>query len=334
MRKDVEDFLKYCTQNITAAGGTHFKLAQEYMANLPLIYSHDIEFRLLFDYYFSPQGIRIPANQIHELFFFQHLLCQSLCKHYDLNYQFWQFFVFHAIANTKGKQLLEVGGSLPNEMIFDLFGVEQYINTESPDYIQAESGSSCSEKHGRHAKKQTIFMNAENIHEEIQDNSIDLIFSVACFEHINNLESALASCYKIQKDKGHLYSYFAPIYSYLVDGHHHVIPSHPALSKTPLGFHLLNHNDQRKYLEISGLNNPREIQEFLGAVNFDRIPNRMYYEDYTRILTESQYWVIRLDDVSNHNLSKQHPSEVARVRISNPEIKNLHSMGFRVLLQK
>ena len=335
MIKDIEEYLRYCQLNLNKNNTIDFKMAREYIRSLPKMYDSCIEFRLLFDWHFAPATIRISENQAHPLFKFQQQLMYAFCKHYNLDYQFWQFFIFHAHVNVTGKSLLEIGGSLPNEMIFDLFGAEKYINTESPDYIAAESGSPYTKKHDQHEKRQTLFLNAEHINKEIPSSTIDLVFSVACFEHIYDLDSALASCHEVQRNKGFLYSYFAPIYSYLIDGHHHVIPTHSDLKDgVPIGFHLLNHRDQRKYLENAGISNPKDIQAFLGAVNFDRVPNRNYYEDYSRILTESKYRVIRMEDIPNYNISKQYPDEVARIRKSNPEIKNLHSMGFSVLLQK
>ena len=335
MKKEVEDFLLHCKQNIFQNKQVNFDIAKTYIANVPAMYASDIEYRLLFDWHFSPAGRQLQQHEVHELFAFQRYIASSLGSIYNLDYQFWQFFVFHAIANVKGKTLLEIGGSLPNEMLFNLFEVGSYVNTESPDYISAESGESYTSKHGNHEKRKTIFRNAEDLEEDVSRDSIDIIFSVACFEHIYDLESALRSCHAVQKKGGLLYSFFAPIYSYVTDGHHGVIPSHSAFHETPWGLHLKSPEDQRKYLQTSGITDPKEIQEFLGAVNFDRIPNRLYYEDYARILTESPYYVIRLDDVApNYNISKRFPSEVARVRESNIKIHNLNTQGFRVLLQK
>jgi SAM-dependent methyltransferase len=335
LKKEFEDYLRSCRQSIIQNGQINFDVAKSYISNLPLMYASDIELRLLFDWHFSPAGRQLQKHEVHELFDFQRYIASSLGSMYDLNYQFWQFFIFHAIVNVKDKTLLEIGGSLPNNMLFDLFGVGSYINTESPDYIVAESGSSYTEKHGHHQKRKTIFQNAEDLEKEVPSDSIDIIFSVACFEHIYDLESALRACHAVQKKGGILYSFFAPIYSYLTDGHHGVIPSHSVFHETPWGLHLLSSEDQRKYLQNSGIANPKEIQEFLGSVNYDRIPNRLYYEDYARILTESPYYVVRLDDVApNYNMSKSYPDQVARVRKSNRKVHNLNSQGFRVLLQK
>ena len=336
MKKEIEDYLKYCEENAIREGRLNHQLVKEYISSLPAFYANDIEFRLLFDWHFSPQGRQLQKHETHELFEFQRMLAATLGKHcFDLDYQFWQFFIFHAMVNVRGKSLLEIGGSLPNEMLFDLFGVESYVNTESPDYIEADNDNKYTDKHGKHDRRTTIYLNAEDIGQQLAAESIDLIFSVACFEHIYDLEAALSACFSIQKRGGFLYSFFSPIYSYLTDGHHDVIPTHSAFPETPWGLHLLNQSDQRKFLQNKNIVDPKEIQKFLGAVNFDRIPNRFYYEDYSRMLTESPYYVSRLDDVApNYNISKKYSTESKKVRQSNPLVKNLHSQGFRVILQK
>ena len=336
MKREIEDYLKHCKENAINEGKLNYQLIKEYISILPEFYANDIEFRLLFDWHFSPQGRQLQSNETHELFEFQRMLAATLGQHcFDLNYQFWQFFIFHAMVDVKGKTLLEIGGSLPNEMIFDLFGVESYVNTESPDYIEADNEKKYTDRHGKHDRRTTVYLNAEDIGQQLAAESIDLIFSVACFEHIYDLEAALRACFSTQKKGGLLYSFFAPIYSYLTDGHHDVIPKHSAFPETPWGLHLLKNSDQRKFLQDANIVDPKKIQEFLGAVNFDRIPNRLYYEDYSRILTESPYYVARLDDAApNYNISKQYGSEAERVRKSNPLVKNLHSQGFRVILQK
>lgn len=335
MRAGTQEYLHSFQEKIQIIGKLDFDSCRDYIRALPALYRSDIEFRLLFDWHFSPQGRQLTDEETHPLFQFQRAIAYSLGKQFSLDYQFLQFFIFHAMNDMRGKKILEIGGSLPNAMLFDLFEVAEYINNESPDYIQAESGDSYSSRHGEHPYRTTVIVNAEEIHNILDHNSIDAVFSVACFEHIYDLDLALQSCYKVTKKGGILYSFFAPIYSYLTDGHHGVIPQHPRFSETPWGLHLLTPQDQRKFLQHNGIQNPKEIQEFLGSVNFDRVPNRLKFEDYSRILTESPYYVVKLDEVApNHNISKRFPSETRRVRNSNPGIKNLHSQGFRVVLQK
>ena len=69
-------------------------------------------------------------------------------------------------------------------------------------------------------------------------------------------------------------------------------------------------------------------------VNFDRVPNRLLYEDYERICTESPYLVLELDRQDCLNLSKHYANEFKEVRRSNPKIQNMMTVGFRVHLLK
>jgi len=212
------------------------------------------------------------------------------------------------MSNLCGKTVLEIGRSLPNEMLFELFGISNYINTESPDYIKAESGSAYSAKHSEHSSRTTLFLRKCRRPKSINQARIDRYnFCLACFEQTYGLESAMQYCHQAAKQGGLFYSFFAPIYSFIIDGDHHTIPPHEKISPTrPWGLHLLSNKDQRSLLLNLGLSDPKEIQEFRGEVNFNRVPNRLLNEEYSRILAESPFYVIKLDEVATSpNVSKQ-----------------------------
>jgi len=337
MQKETQIFLEKIQDNIFVGDNIELSILNDYMLNIHSLYSEDLEFKLLFNWHFSPQGKVLKGKEVDRFFRFQYQLINKLCHYFKLDYQLLQLFIFHTMCDLNGKMLLEIGGSLPEELVCGIFGVSNYINTESPDYIAADGNESYSSKHSskRESKKKTLFVNAEELSSELNNANVERIFSVACFEHIYNLELALKQCYTITANNGLLYSFFSPIYSYLTDGHHGVIPNHNKFETTPWGLHLLEPRDQRVFLEEKGISNPNEIQQILGSINFNRIPNRLLYEDYARILTESDYYVINLDDVApNYNIHKIHPNEVAAVRKSNPSINNLNTQGFRVILVK
>ena len=203
------------------------------------------------------------------------LICSIGKELHNIDYQYREIILCHARCDLKGKALLEIGGSLPNDLLFDHLGIESYINIESPDYIEAQSGSAYSTKHGEHERRQTIFCDAEEIDKKVNKESIDIIFSVACFEHIYDLPAALRSCYACNKKGGTLFSYFAPIYSQIEVGDHGVIPNHEKFPEKPIGFHLLTLEDQRKKLISAGIADPKEIQDFLGRVNSTEVPSHL-----------------------------------------------------------
>jgi len=341
MKQETQNFLNFVDQEFNV-GNIDTQKWKQYLRRLPHIYKSDISFRLLFDWHWdlsrntgrtwfkSPAICRedqIYSKQIN-------LIVASGNYYHGLGYQYQELIKYHARYDLRGKSLLEIGGSLPNDLLFDWLEIDSYINIESPDYIESNSGSAYSAKHGKHEKRYTIYCNAEEIHTKVAHESIDTIFSVACFEHIYDLPAALEACHACSKKGGTLYSFFAPIYSRIGEGDHGVIPQHEKFPEKPIGFHLLTHEDQRKKLINAGITNPKEIQDFLGRVNFDRVPNRLLYEDYERICTESPYAVLELDRQEEYNASKRLPKQFQEVRESNTRINNMMTYGFALHLLK
>lgn len=341
MKQETQNFLDFVDQELHFQNFSIEKW-KEYVKRLPHIYNSDISFRLLFDWHWQlalntgRACFKSPSICAEDSIYTKQvqLIEGAGTLLHNLNYQYRELILFHARTDLRGKSLLEIGGSLPNDLLFDHLGIESYINIESPDYIEAESGSAYSAKHGDHERRQTIFCNAEEIDKKVTPESIDSIFSVACFEHIYDLPTALEACHACNKKGGTLFSYFAPIYSQISEGDHGVIPQHEKFPEKPIGLHLLSSEDQRKKLISAGIDDPKEIQDFLGRVNFDRVPNRLLYEDYERICTESPYAVLELDRQDEYNLSKKFPHQFAEVRSSNTHINNMITIGFRIHLLK
>ena len=341
MKQETQNFLNFVDQELSP-GTITIQKWKEYLKRLPQIYNGDIAFRLLFDWHWNLNlgmgraWFKTPAICTEDPIFTKQIELIILAGNqlHELSYQYQELIKFHARIDLRGKSLLEIGGSLPNDLLFDHLGIESYINIESPDYIEAESGSAYSAAHSDHERKQTIFCNAEEIDKKINPESIDNIFSVACFEHIYNLPAALEACHTCSKIGGSLFSFFAPIYSQIRDGDHGVIPQHEKFPEKPIGLHLLTPEDQRKKLINAGITDPKEIQDFLGRVNFDRVPNRLLYEDYERICTESPYLVLELDRQDSYNASKNYAAQFQDVRESNSNINNMMTSGFRIHLAK
>ena len=341
MKKETQNFLNFIEQELNP-GSLTIEKWKEYLKRLPSIYNNDISFRLLFDWHWDLDlsvgraSLRTPTICVEDPIYTKQAKLISEAGNYlhNLQYQYRELILLHARTDLRGKSLLEIGGSLPNDLLFEHLGVDSYVNIESPDYIEMKSGSTQSSQYENRESRQTIFCNAEEIDKNIKLESIDSIFSVACFEHIYDLQAALEACHKCSKRGGSLYSYFAPIYSHLALGDHGVIPQHEKFPEKPIGLHLLTSGDQRKKLINAGITSPKEIQDFLGRVNFDRKPNRLLYEDYERICTESPYFVLELDRQDSYNISKMFPQQLEEVRNSNSQINNIMTVGFRIHLLK
>ena len=220
MKQETNTFLHFVDQELNFKN-ISIETWKEYLRRLPHIYNSDISFRLLFDWHWELHAntgkawFRTPKICTEDSIFTKQVELINTAGEYlhKLNYQYRELILLHARADLRNKSLLEIGGSLPNDLLFDYLGINLYINIESPDFIDAESGEAYTPIHEEHEMRQTFFCNAEEIEKKVTSNSIDNIFSVACFEHIYDLPTALESCYECSKKGGSLYSYFAPIYS-------------------------------------------------------------------------------------------------------------------------
>lgn len=340
MEIKTKEFLKFIESDLCRKG-ISIDSWKTYLEILPKIYKEDLSFRLLFDWHFDlklnigrsffrPKGLNIEDP----LFTAQVDLIEGIQSIHKKSYQIRELILYHARVDLRGKKVLEIGGINSNEIIFEHLGIEEYFNIESPDYIEADHNRTFFDQEEEHKKKKTFICNAEDIADIIEKESIDSIFSVACFEHILDLPGAINSCHNCLKFGGTLYAYFAPIYSHIDEGDHGVIPSHDLIKEKPIGFHLLSQRDQRQKLIEFGMTNPSEIQNFLGQVNFNRIPNRLLYSDYEKILTESPFWVLELNRIESFNISKLYPDQIKEIRESNRSVENISTKGFRTLLLK
>jgi len=222
MQPETLCFLEKFQQDLLSGGIVHEGPAKNFIKQLPHDYGSDLTFRLLFDWHFNVSGRALQADEIHPHFDFIRTLAGTLGKHFGLSYQSWHLFIFHVMHNLDGKIILEIGGCMPEDLVFDWFQVDQWINIKSPDYIEADH-----QQYGNFEKKSgcysTHFVDAEEISALLNSSSGDLAFSVACFEHIHNLPKALEAIHAVMRMNGVLYSFFAPIWSYLPDGHHGVL---------------------------------------------------------------------------------------------------------------
>ena len=140
---------------------------------------------------------------------------------YSLTYHLSYLKHFLKYFDTRGKDILEVGGALPRELVIDCLNCNSWTCIESPDYDN-ELGE---------ANQQTILGPQKVDHrysavmsniECFDDSHIgryDCIFSIACFEHIARLPEALEAMYRFLKPGGLLFSAFAPVWSSYA-GHH------------------------------------------------------------------------------------------------------------------
>ena len=120
----------------------------------------------------------------------------------------------------RGLDVLEVGGALPASLVIDHLGCNSWTAIEAPSYDeelgaanQFHRNDQDREYQQKHASSyRHLYLDIEAIPEE-HFEQYDLIFSIACFEHINRLPQALRVMHRCLKPGGRLFTMHSPIWS-------------------------------------------------------------------------------------------------------------------------
>ncbi|MFP4415762.1 MAG: class I SAM-dependent methyltransferase [Chitinispirillaceae bacterium] len=158
------------------------------------------------------------------------------CKsRFNLTYHVSYAAMCRKMAGFAGKDVLEVGGSLPPEFVFDYLKVRTWTAMETPEYDQALKETGGITHKGTilgnegmdyvpgadtiiKENYRFIYGNIEELSERLYEQ-FDLIFSIATFEHIHKMPMALEQMYNALKADGKVFSMFSPVWSSF-DGHH------------------------------------------------------------------------------------------------------------------
>ena len=140
-----------------------------------------------------------------------------------------------------------------------------------------------------------------------ENEQFSSIFSTAAFEHVNELDKALAEMYRVIKPGGYVYADFGPIWSCSV-GHHVCAEAdgeeahhwQPGKNPVPHYAHLLFSRDDLK----SKLLNDKVSQNLSDAIiewiYEKKEINRLLFEDYTELFNNSPFEIIQLNTIQEH----------------------------------
>lgn len=123
--------------------------------------------------------------------------------------------------DVRGRDILEVGGAMPKEIVIDFLGANSWTCTEDPMYdkLLPSPGNQQTIASSKGSDSYTtILKNIEEFDTSFNEK-FDCIFSIACFEHISKLPEALNKMWSVLKPGGKLFSMFSPIWS-CHEGHH------------------------------------------------------------------------------------------------------------------
>lgn len=272
---------------------------------------------------------------------------KQLAQVYSLkSYQINSVLYLEQQLGFEGKEVLEVGGSLPKEFVLDALGVKRWIAIE---YLPYYSDAGFDYPGGKvnltleEVRDQSNLGAYQVISGKIEDLShpfflnFDIVFSVAALQHIHAVPQAFNKIYHALKLGGYYYSLAAPIWS-CHNGHLH-LSKHSASgekydystnSPIPPWGHLLMR--------------PPELYEFLCQVtdfetaasliydvyNSSRI-NRFFLEDYLHFLKMSPFSQGQFNPMPKVSV----PSETqTQLETRYPGYHEFASPGFQFLLAR
>lgn len=229
--------------------------------------------------------------------------------------------------DIRGKNILEVGGAVPIDLIRES-GVSTWTAVDiSPGILEKGQGNS---------KDERLFRPKNlDIADFDEENAYDVVYSTNCFEHILRLEEALERIYKALKSDGILFSIFAPIWT-SPDGHHAWIKTDQGLVRfdgniVPPWYHLVK--DEATLHEIvSEKYSPDVADEFCRIVFRAPSINRRIDSQYENCIAGFPYSSIAKFRIPTLRSPKGTIS--SELRIKHPEVRSFSTMGYLWVLKK
>lgn len=210
---------------------------------------------------------------------------------------------FARVVELRGRDVLEVGGAMPREIVLDHLGCNSWTATESPQYDEElgpanqqtllNSGAPGAAGRDRY---RTLLKNVEDF-DAAEHGRYDVIFSIACFEHIARFPQALDAMYRCLRPGGVLFSMYSPLWS-SAQGHHlyHVrIPERFDPVRTGgqilLPWEHLLKNRATLYKDLEARFDRAFAAEVIYHVFNSPHINRYHTEDFARFVVDSPFTI-------------------------------------------
>ncbi|MDZ7762776.1 MAG: methyltransferase domain-containing protein [Desulfovermiculus sp.] len=210
-------------------------------------------------------------------------------------------------TDVRGKAVLEVGADDP-ALLFQL----------------QKQGMSCGlginnwywegKKHQPVKVTENVVMSYGDIRSlPLADESFDLVFTVAAFEHIHDLPAALEEMYRLLKPGGLVYSYFGPLWSSGV-GHHlyfehkgvwYTFPDKESTRAILQDYEHLIFDREEMKAKLSNRWDSDTVNAFIYQIYDHQHINRYMYSDYMRMFAESDFQLAHMDNLGRMNIDSQ-----------------------------
>lgn len=272
-------------------------------------------------------------------------------QRYGLSYHVPYALEAESQIGLRGKSVIEIGGSLPEGFVREALGVRQWLAIEEMAYwheISASGGTQGTPPRdaavprladagpGDVAAVHRVFAGRV---EELPDalrGRFDVAFSIAAFEHVDQLALTLDGIHAALRPGGRLFTMFSPIWS-AHDGHH--LPdirdregrefsfSH---SPIPPWGHLLMQPPEL-FRHLISLTDRETAAEIVYYVHHSAHINRLFTEDYVAYCRESSFEVERCDAT----FAAPPPPELQReLERKHPGYRRFDNNGMLLVLRK
>lgn len=239
---------------------------------------------------------------------------KALQTAFGLSYHIPYALSAEALVGLKGKDVLEVGGSLPARFVLEELGVRRWVSIEEMDYWRESTATGhqqgtppvvtpnipvtevkAIDSLGSHA---VLHGRIENLPPSLH-GQFDVIFSIAAFEHIDRMPQALKAMFQALRPDGAVFTMYSPIWS-SHDGHHlpKIADSHGNLfdfsnSPIPRWGHLTMRPPEL-YRYLLDHTDAVAAGEIVYYVYHSPHINRLFTEDYITFFQQSSFSIDKL----------------------------------------
>lgn len=253
---------------------------------------------------------------------------------YGLNFS----SIYHSIhadqsIGLNGRNVLELGGALPSSWVFDFLGASSWTAVESEIYEQLiPGGNQYLQISAQEIERPSYSYCSKGIQsfvaqicgtEQAKDHQLplrfDRVYSVAAFEHIENLSAALDACSQICQPGALFYSYFTPIWC-APYGHHLGKYEVPEL---PPYWHLANTPQSAFRYFLKTGHDSSLSQSYVNSIFRNPHINRLTTYDYDLILASSPWEVLLKRPINRKSLSDLDADTSDAIKFLNPSLSYL-----------
>lgn len=258
------------------------------------------------------------------------------------SYEIVQLLEADNAIGLSGKDVLEVGGSLPRNLVFNEVGVKSWCAIESMDWndLTGTANSPCIPlAEIGNIKDFPDYLLLNGLVEEIPDcmhHRFDRIISIAALEHVTHFPRALNRMFKALRPGGKLFAFIGPVWS-AFNGHHlkEIKDLKGRIFKfnhdgIPPWGHLL-YSPPEMYLQLRNITDEDTADNIIHEVYNTPAINRLFIEDYVNYFQASSFNILECSGVA-----KKTPDESIQKRLFQlyPNYKIFEFECLRVILEK